>query len=124
MVHPFERIKTEQLGDVFYCPDDYRRFRSDTCLELLDQQLSPQSSLLRRCRKLLSSVAAEKAQAIRRKKKEMEKAMLNPADYPWMIPYHPSEEVVPTNHTPSSVARRTIDASEARRMVEELAFLL
>lgn len=107
-IYSIERVKKEQTADLFYRPEDYRRFRSDTCLELLDQRVAPHTALIVLFQKLMASV---------RKNKQQKQA----ADYPWLTPYHPHEE--PSQPELSSGSRIIGEASPERRLIEELAFL-
>lgn len=105
-VHSIRRLQYEELREVFYCPNDYRRFRSDTCLELLDQQAFPQENpLLNMGKKLLGGLRKERKQ----------KTAMTTADYPWMASYHPQEQ-------PARDSAMKIDTAEAQRMLDELAF--
>jgi hypothetical protein len=128
-IYPLERLANEDLCDVFYRPADYRRFRSDSCLELLDQQqlhlqLSPLAVLFQR---LVSAIRAQRGPRCRPSKKAQ--ASQSVLDYPWMEAYYPQEQS-DTERSPPQAARteprkiRSLEASRERRTIQELAFIL
>lgn len=120
-VYPFERLQNDQLAEVFYTTEDYRRFRSDSCLELLDQQVSPDRAFVVVCKKFFGAIVQKSRQ--RNQKKQQQQTI----DYPWLEPYHPHEDssAPQQQQAPPALAapRSKEDTTLERRLIEELAFL-
>ena len=123
-IYQVERPKNELARDAWFTPADYRRFRSDSCLELLDQQqVTLNGALLAFFQNLFSAMG-------RSKRLVQEQTPEQSVDYPWMTPYHPHEEstespplppLLPPRH--QAFGERARDTSREQRIIEELAFL-
>lgn len=97
-VYDLEPLQCSERGSVYYSSNDYRRFRSDSCLEILDQQLQaqqtgrdPWSALWRKAvlwRSLSTSSRTYLSSFQRRKQTSKHLEM----DYPWLTPYHPHDQ--------------------------------
>ena len=132
-IYPLERLSNEHLCDVFYRPADYRRFRSDSCLEILDQgqpqeHLSPLTILFERLVTALQANRGHNGQ--RRMLGQANKAI---SDYPWMESYYPQEECDAALLLPPPVVAAfprteadnvlSDDGHRERRTIQELAFI-
>jgi hypothetical protein len=122
-VYPFEKLGNELRGDIFYCPADYRRFRSDICLETLDQQVaSPRLGLGLLFGRLLAPLG--------RKRAAPKTPKAPPAHhYPWMVSYIPqeNEQAEPVPPPPAAAAsyraaEKTAELSRERMLIRELSF--
>ena len=107
-VYDLEPMQSSERGSVYYSSNDYRRFRSDSCLEILDQQLQaqqtgrdPWSTLWQKVFlwRTLSTSSRAYLSACQRKKQALKSPEI---DYPWLTPYHPHDDAVEQQHQPPS----------------------
>jgi hypothetical protein len=132
-VYPFERLGNEQVGDVFYTPEDYRRFRSDICLETLEQRAAESSTYERFglvMKRLVSSLLAGQQSGRRRTSKKRDWKALPAHHYPWMVDYHPHDDDSETQpqesaSQPMLSSSSSVEDQEKTReqaLIQELAF--
>ena len=149
-VYDLEPMEKDVSGMVYYSSNDYRRFRSDSCLEILDQQLQsqPQNGWNVVWQKVFNALALKAVTSTGYQRRKQRTSMPE-VDYPWLTPYHPHEEeelprqqqqapsstnadpvirvaaVVPTKISPPpSPPKSSSDSDTARekRLIQELAF--
>jgi len=123
-------LGTDEANQVFYCSHDYRRFRSDQCLELLDQQLEARAAALKNkdgpvraafhvfLAKLVSPMAKQKRQLLKQTKAQHEAVV---DQLPWMTAYHPQEEPVQEEQSqaPQVQVQPAVEEAEAEQAYEE-----
>ncbi|CAB9497694.1 expressed unknown protein [Seminavis robusta] len=133
LIYHSERLSSEEKRQVFYRPADYRRFRSDSCLEVLDQQvhLSPLAEIFQNVFGVKArSRSQQLAAAIPHSTGSSRPGTPRPTatDYPWMENYYP--QATTAQETPRSVVSpppvttdEFVDSRE-RQTIRELAFLI
>jgi len=127
-VYKLEPLGTDEANQVFYCSHDYRRFRSDQCLELLDQQLEARAAALKNkdgpvraafhvfLAKLVSPMAKQKRQLLKQTKAQHEAVV---DQLPWMTAYHPQEEPVQEqSQAPQVQVQPAVEEAEAEQAYE------
>lgn len=97
-VYDLEPEEHDVKEKMHYSKSDYRRFRSDSCLEILDRQLlaQPQNTWNIVWEKVFNAVSLKAPSSVqhqlRIQRQQAAPCSKRKVDYPWLTPYHPQEQ--------------------------------